>query len=54
MIKITFSITEEAHTELLKIQLEKRLKDKKKTSLAEVAAQVLHDCLVVQSKNPDK
>jgi len=54
MKKITISITDEAHAELLKIQLERRLKEKEKTSLAEVAAEVLHDLLVVQKENPTR
>ncbi|MBD3627574.1 hypothetical protein [Cyclobacterium sp.] len=53
MIKLTIAISEEAHAELLKIQLAKRLKDKKKTSLAEIAAEVLHSC-VVKKENPDQ
>jgi len=55
MKKITIAISDEAHSELLKIQLERRLKDKKKTSLAEVAADVLHEMLVKEpQKNPTK
>jgi hypothetical protein len=54
MKKITIAISEEAHAELLKIQLQRRLKEKEKTSLAEVAAEVLHDLLVVQKETPTK
>jgi hypothetical protein len=54
MKKITIAISEESHAELLKIQLDKRLKHKTKTSLAEVTAEVLHDLLVVQNKTPTK
>jgi RNA-binding protein YhbY len=53
MKKLTIAITEEAHSELLKVQLAKRLREKKKTSLAEIAAEVLHNC-VVKEENPDQ
>ena len=46
MKKLTINITDEAHAELLKIQLDRRLKENKKTSLAVIAADVLHDCVV--------
>ena len=54
MKKLTISITEEAHAELLKIQLQKRLDQKVKTSLAEVAADVLHQYLVIEKQTPTK
>jgi phenylpyruvate tautomerase PptA (4-oxalocrotonate tautomerase family) len=54
MKKITITVSEEVHSELLKVQLEKRLKEKKKTSLAEVVSEVLHDFLVVQKATPTK
>jgi phosphoribosylformylglycinamidine (FGAM) synthase PurS component len=50
MKKLTIAISEEAHSELLKIQLAKRLEKKKKTSLAEIAAEVLHNCVVEKEK----
>lgn len=51
MVKLTINISDESHAELLKIQLKKRLKEKKKTALAEIAAEVLHNC-VVQKETP--
>lgn len=49
MKKLTIEVTDETHNELLKVQLEKRLKGDKKT-LAQVAADVLEETLVKQEK----
>ncbi|WP_373399669.1 hypothetical protein V8V91_08430 [Algoriphagus halophilus] len=54
MKKITITVSDEVHAELLKIQLQKRLDEKKKTSLAEVVSSVLEDFLVDQKENPTK
>lgn len=54
MKKLTITISEEAHKELLKIQLARRLEDGKKTSLADVTAEVLQGLLVVKKENPTK
>lgn len=54
MKKITITVSDEVHAELLKIQLQKRLKQNKKTSIAEVAAGVLEDFLVDQKETPTK
>lgn len=51
MKKLTITISDQAHGELLKIQLDKRLKENKKTSLADVAAEVLQKTLV-EKENP--
>lgn len=51
MKKLTIAITDEAHIELLKIQLQKRVAKNEKKSLAIVAAEVLHEVLV-EKKNP--
>ena len=48
MKKITIEITEAAHAELLKIQLDKRLKEGSKKTLAVVAAEVLDELLVIK------
>lgn len=53
MKKLTINISDESHAELLKIQLKKKLEKKKKTSLAEIAAEVLHNC-VVHNETPTK
>ena len=53
MKKLTITISDESHAELLKIQLKKRLEQNKKTSLAEIAAEVLHE-LLVNEKSPTK
>ena len=50
MKKLTISISNEAHNELLKIQLRKKIEKKDKTSLAEIAAEVIEEALT----NPKK
>jgi hypothetical protein len=46
--KLSIEITEETHLELLKVQLDKRMKEGVKKPLAQVAADVLEDCLVTK------
>ncbi|MEO9474133.1 MAG: hypothetical protein ABJG41_01320 [Cyclobacteriaceae bacterium] len=50
MTKLTISISTETHAELLKIQLEKRLEEGKKKSLADITAMVLEEKLVKEKK----
>lgn len=53
MKKITIAVSEEVHSELLKLQLEKRLETKQKTSLAEIVSETLEKFLV-KKENPTK
>lgn len=50
MKKLTIEITDEAHNELLKIQLEKKLKKEPRTTVKEIAGDYLSECLVKRSK----
>lgn len=48
MKKLTIAISDEAHAELLRIQLEKKIEKSDRTTLAEVTSDVLHEFLVTK------
>lgn len=48
--KITIEVSDEVHNELLKIQLDKRLKEGGKKPIAVVVAEVLNETLVKTKK----
>ncbi|MDP2188726.1 MAG: hypothetical protein Q8J69_08595 [Sphingobacteriaceae bacterium] len=52
MIDMRVKISEKAHAKLLQIQLERKLKKEKRTSLAEIAADVLDEYLVTEKAPP--
>lgn len=50
MKKLTIEITDEAHDELLKIQLEKRLNKDPRSTVKEIAGDYLSECLIKRKK----
>ena len=50
MKKFLIEITDEAHDELLKLQLEKKLKKEKRATVKEVAGDYLSYCLEERAK----
>lgn len=57
MKKLTIEITETAHHELLKIQLEKKLQNADRTTVRDIAGDYLSECLekrATKKENPTK
>lgn len=55
MKKLTVEITEDAHLELLKIQLQRKLKKLPRSTVKDIASDFLTEKLEdLKSKNPDK
>lgn len=57
MKKLTIEITETAHHELLKIQLEKKLQNADRTTVRDIAGDYLSECLekrATKKENPSK
>ncbi|NEM97200.1 hypothetical protein [Pontibacter burrus] len=58
MKKLQIQISAEAHAELLKIQLERKVNGQPRTTIVEIASDVLQDCLAgkkaAQKDNPNK
>lgn len=55
MKKLQIQISQEAHTELLKIQLERKVNKEPRTTIIEIASDVLNECLTKKpTKNPEK
>jgi hypothetical protein len=52
MKKLQIQLSDEAHAELLRIQYERKIKKHERTTLVEIASDVLQDCLTKQ--NPTK
>lgn len=56
MKKIPIEISDEIHKELLRVQFERKLKGMDRTTIKEVASDLLTECLEkrAKTKNPDK
>lgn len=56
MKKLTVEISDKAHQELLKLQLEKKLKNDLRTTVKDIAGDFLSECLENRSKKetPDQ
>lgn len=50
MKKLTIAISDEAHAELLKKQLKAKIEGSKRTTLVDVAADTLENCLLPNKK----
>lgn len=50
MKKLTIEITDEAHNELLKLQLEKKLKKDPRSTVKDIAGDFLSECLENRAK----
>ena len=50
MKKLQIQISDEAHAELLKKQLERKINGKPRTTIVEIASDTLQECLVKTSK----
>jgi len=53
MKKLLVEITEEAHMELLRIQFERKSQKNKRTTMVQIASDVLNNCLT-KKENPTK
>ncbi|WP_187261324.1 hypothetical protein [Pontibacter beigongshangensis] len=58
MKKVLIEISDEAHTELLKIQADRKINKKERATLRDVASDVLEECLLgkkgAKEENPGK
>ena len=50
MKKLTVEITDAAHAELLKLQLEKKLSNSERTTIRDIAGDYLSECLEKRNK----
>lgn len=54
MKTIQVQVSEETHLELLKIQLERKVNKKPRTNIADIASDVLADCLEKKNTSESK
>lgn len=52
MKKLQIQISDEAHGELLRIQFERKISGHPRTTLVQIATDVLSDCLIKKKENP--
>ena len=52
MKKLQIQISDEAHAELLRIQYERKVEKHERTTIVQIASDVLHDCLTGKKENP--
>tara|TARA_R110002074_G_scaffold156296_1_gene312490 strand:- start:1188 stop:1352 length:165 start_codon:yes stop_codon:yes gene_type:complete len=54
MKKLQIQISDDAHSELLRIQYERKIAKHPRTTIVQIATDVLSDCLLKKKENPDQ